>query len=517
MSSTSMLAYAGVVVVVYLITLVLYRLLLHPLAGFPGPKLAAATVLYEFYYDAIKKGQYTFQIQEMHGKYGPIVRISPEELHCNDPAFIATLYTGGSVRRDKYKHYTNQICLWMSSFGTTDHDLHRLRRSTINRFFSKTSVSKIEPMIHEKVELLGRQLCTYVEDKNPLDLVQAFNCFSMDVITAYCFGKSENFLENRLFRCDHSAALREMSFVGEYAKYCPYIIVLGISLPNSWITILNPAVGHYMQWQHEVRARICDIISQKDVGKPMAKDSPQATVFDGILDSKLPDQEKTLTRLWQELQSIIGAGTDTVSWSLSVLFFYLLNDRTVYKTLMSELENAIPNPTSQPSWNDLEKLPYLSACINEGLRLSYGLSSRLQRISPDGPMLYQPSDFVTASKSEYVIPQGTPVGMTSVMVHRNSKIFPNSEQFDPNRWLDAEGKVDRTLEKYMLIFSKGSRQCVGINLAYAELFMATGLIFRRLGPRMKLYETQLDDVEIRHAAFMTSPRLDSKGIRVLMG
>ena len=59
--------------IIYLIGLYVYRLYFDPLAKFPGLKLAAASLWYEFYYDVIKKGQYTFEIAKMHKKYGKIV------------------------------------------------------------------------------------------------------------------------------------------------------------------------------------------------------------------------------------------------------------------------------------------------------------------------------------------------------------------------------------------------------------------------------------------------------------
>jgi hypothetical protein len=55
---------------VYLIGLGIYRLYLNPIAKFPGPKLAALSSWYEFYYEVILKGQFSFHIQELHKKYG---------------------------------------------------------------------------------------------------------------------------------------------------------------------------------------------------------------------------------------------------------------------------------------------------------------------------------------------------------------------------------------------------------------------------------------------------------------
>lgn len=54
----------------YLAGLVFYRLYLSPIAKFPGPRLAAATYLFEGYYDVVKRGKYTFKIRDLHAKYG---------------------------------------------------------------------------------------------------------------------------------------------------------------------------------------------------------------------------------------------------------------------------------------------------------------------------------------------------------------------------------------------------------------------------------------------------------------
>jgi hypothetical protein len=80
---------------------------LHPLSRIPGPKLSAATYLPEFYYDVILFGCYTKQISKMHEAYGPIVRISPHEVHCSDISFADEIYAVGGRKRDKPVHQIN--------------------------------------------------------------------------------------------------------------------------------------------------------------------------------------------------------------------------------------------------------------------------------------------------------------------------------------------------------------------------------------------------------------------------
>jgi hypothetical protein len=61
---------AGAVMFFYSIFIVVYRLYFHPLARFPGPRLAAATQLYEIYFDIVKKGKFIWEIERLHQKYG---------------------------------------------------------------------------------------------------------------------------------------------------------------------------------------------------------------------------------------------------------------------------------------------------------------------------------------------------------------------------------------------------------------------------------------------------------------
>lgn len=232
-----------------------------------------------------------------------------------------------------------------------------------------------------------------------------------------------------------------------------------------------------------------------------------------MLNSELPPQEKSTARLCDDGQVTVVAGTLTTAWALSVAIFYLLSQPDTLGRLKDELKTALPDPSQQVPLAVLEQLPYLTACIQESLRLSYGVSCRLQRICPDEVLIFNDG------KVDWTIPPGTPVSMTSVLIHHNPTIFPESHSFLPDRWIK-----NPHLDKYLVSFSKGSRQCIGINLAYAELYLAFARIFRSYGSKdvhgeddlgyFELYETTLRDVEIVADLFVPRPALDSEGVRI---
>jgi cytochrome P450 len=98
--------------------------------------------------------------------------------------------------------------------------------------------------------------------------------------------------------------------------------------------------------------------------------------------------------------------------------------------------------------------------IIETIRLSYGVATRLARVAPDQTLHY--SGTFKDKPVNYAIPPKTAIGMTSVIMHADERIFPQADEFIPDRWLKKDGTRRTELERYLLSFSKGTRQCVGM-------------------------------------------------------
>ena len=93
---------AGGLLACYISCVAVYRLYFSRISHIPGPRLAALTYFYQFYYDVFPhSGQFLFQCGRLFEEYGPVIRIGPDEVQINDMAFYNELYTQGARRRDK--------------------------------------------------------------------------------------------------------------------------------------------------------------------------------------------------------------------------------------------------------------------------------------------------------------------------------------------------------------------------------------------------------------------------------
>ncbi|KAI9706760.1 MAG: hypothetical protein M1820_004730 [Bogoriella megaspora] len=508
----------------YTSSIVIYRYFFHPLARFPGPRIAALTYAYEAYYDVVKTGQYSNCIMDMHCKYGPIVRINPDELHINDPSFIDTVYAGGSKKRDKFPYFALSLGTAGSVFGTITHEHHRLRRSAISPYFSRAAVSRLEPLIRSCASKLCDQFLSPANagTGRPIELGAAYSALTTDVVTEYAFARSFNFLDDAHFQRTLRPALLAgftASFLGRQLPWLPHFTE---ALPLWLQKKINPGGSTYLEFAASVRQQVKEIQDTMKDKRGEAgyekRDGLSATIFHELMDSPiLPEKEKELRRLAEEGQIIVGAGTETTAWTLAVVTFYLLDKPDIASKLREHLQRVLVGGEI-PSWSALEQVSYLSATVQEGLRLMQGTVSRLQRIARE-PLVFRNQcawgNAVTEQK-EWVIPAGTPVGMTSVQIHHNPDIFPDPLEFVPERWLDENGHRRKDLDQYMFSFSKGSRQCLGMQLAYAELHIMIAFLVMKVLDRMKLFETTVKDVRYHHETLVMRPYPESKGVQVLV-
>ncbi|KJZ74709.1 hypothetical protein HIM_05826 [Hirsutella minnesotensis 3608] len=496
---------------IYIVLLFLYRITLHPLAGFPGPKIAGASYCYEFWFDVIRQGRYTREIVKLHARYGPIVRINPDELHCNDPAFMNEIYASGNRKRNKSKHFCASFPsdTRMGAGGTADHSLHRLRISEVNRFFSRSQVIELEDLIQLNAQKLCDKLLAY-RGCGPLDAADAFNCFTTDTLTEYCFGNSTGFLDQPGWEPNYNKPLDVFFSMVHILRHFPWLTYLMERVPLPAVKVISTNI-----WQllHHIKVEIPQQIQSMQDNFDGNTFKGRRTIFLQLLNSNLPAQEKTLERLAGEAHTILVGGTGSTTTALCALTYHLLSNPPVRSKLTAELSTVMSDPAKPPCWSTLERLPYFNAFVHEGLRLMHGSSQRLPRVATEEDLVYEgswkPSPTSPSTNVTYVVPRGYAIGMSAYIMHSDESIFPNASEFIPERWFHQKGEKD--LGRYLFTFAKGSRQCVAMQLAYAEFYICMAALTMRVLPFMELYQTKLSDIEYDHDEVIAKPKRGSKG------
>ncbi|GAB1198911.1 hypothetical protein APSETT444_008241 [Aspergillus pseudonomiae] len=354
----------------YLLWLALQRLWLSPIAHFPGPKLAALTMWYEFYYDSFLEGQYTFRIAEMHRKYGPIVRISPYELHIDDAEYYEALYSRDAPR-DKSLHLTGMFGAPASAFGTVDYRRHRIRRQPMNPFFSQQRIRQLEPMLRGMVDKLCHGLRAWKDRQAPLHMYHPFNAFTTDVVVEYTMGDSFHYLDDPDFSPQWSKTMQAIVHAGIQFKQFRWFISLFELLPRWLVMSINPDIGPVIDQKNE-SMRLANLVIDSQRSDSISTGNrttvPKGTLFHALLESTLPPEEKTADRLSQEVFTVIAAGGETTARNLATITFYLLNNPEKLEKLREELNRLDPDGTA--SLVEYEAMPYLTSVMLEGLSLA---------------------------------------------------------------------------------------------------------------------------------------------------
>ncbi|KAI3326233.1 cytochrome P450-like protein [Xylariaceae sp. AK1471] len=501
---------------IFLLTIAVQRLFLSPLSRIPGPKLAALTYYYQSYYEFFPhRGQFLFKCDELHKKYGPVIRIGPDEVHINDPWYWDETYPPPSRRRHKSPLY-----YWMggmgsfgdtSMFTTLDHDHHRIRKSAVGTFFSKQKVRELEPRLRTKVLLLRQRL---LERTGPgtVDLKDAFTALTLDIISEYCFGGSLGALD----RSDMGRSWNKLTHVAikmnPFARAFPFIARRMLDLPK-WMTDWSQDLLGATELIDIIfgltRTAMDEALADRHAGKGM-NDAQERTVVHSMMHSEaLPEHEKTLTRLANDGLVLLVAGYLTTSATLIVTMYHILAQPQIHARILRELRTVMPTPQSDlPPLLQLEKLPYLTAVIHEGTRLAHSTGGRHVRIAPDEDLNYKSRN----SKYAYRIPAGTTFSQSIYLADINEELYPRPFEFDPDRYYRENGEVTEA-QRRLVAFGKGGRQCVGTNLAWAELYLAIATLVGSVDLEIAKGTTKRD-VSVASEFFVVLMPEDGPGVKV---
>lgn len=435
---------------------------------------------------------------------GPIVRITPYEVHIDDPTFFNELYNV-TKKLDKDPWYYSWLDRNGSIFATTDADLHKLRSSVIKKAFSISSIARVEPVLRKHLETFCRRLSECRDSKTAIPMSDVFRSLAVDIITDLSLPETHNLLETPDFGAAHSDFIRGITEISLWNRHLLFVNRLFQCLPRWVVALQGPTALHVIDAVEGQKAQAQRVIENN--GEPISSKSYPVIMNEVFKFEDLPSSEKTQTRLYEEIAILIGAGSETAGHALATTTYHVLANPSVHKTLKQELHTSFTKDELKGvlSYKKLEGLPYLNACIYEGLRLATAVSGRLPRTNK-----LQPTRYSSSTSPVYLIPPGFPISMTIRDMHYSTTCFPEPTTFTPSRWLGDEKAKN---EKWFAAFGRGARGCVGRNLAMAELYMAIGNMFGRF--EVKLGEgTSRKDVDMVHDCFSAYPTRQTNGMLV---
>lgn len=347
----------------YLIGVSIYRLYLSPLSKIPGPKLAALTYLYEFYYDAIKGGQMLFHTKALHEQYGPIVRITPNGVHVNDVGFYDTIYAAGGGTKHPRNKVRHLVFHDNSMFDTYDARQHRRRRAAIAAPFSKQSIRALEPAIWAiACDYADRRLGRAAGGTGAVvELKSLWNGLTQEVIGRYCFG------------ADSMKALRggsdEAQYLGTFddfpethmhawGRMFPRLMDLVQGVPLRVLEGISPRFGKLRRFDEQIRRQIAEVLVREEE-EPLVG---LRNVFREMRDGKhLPAEDRNEAYYKEEAVSFIGAGTETTAGALTTMSYHVLANPHILSRVREELKTVMPDGGRDkvPTLAELEALPYL--------------------------------------------------------------------------------------------------------------------------------------------------------------
>ncbi|PCH44767.1 cytochrome P450 monooxygenase [Wolfiporia cocos MD-104 SS10] len=469
----------------------------HGIRSYPGPFLAKLSDAWLGWVAA--KGHRSEVVHQLHQRYGTFVRIAPNHVSISDPDALSEVYAHGNGTM-KSNFYDAFVSIQRGLFNTRSRPEHARKRKIVSHIFSQKSVLEFEPYTRQHVGALFKQwdrMCElgtkglFGEEGEGgwhgrdgrvwFDCLPWYNYLAFDIIGDLAFGAPFGMLQ----ACADAApvVVSHADAMASYGKgdapevaYFPAVQVLndrgefsaslGV-LPPHWRPLVVRFIPWYRNGNKAVKrlAGIAIAAVAKRLTAPTDRSDLLAKLQEGKDDDGNPMGREELTA--EALTQLI-AGSDTTSNSSCAITYYLAANPLVQQKLQRELDEALGNDDDPVAmYEQVKRLPYLEAVINEGLRLHSTSGIGLPRIVPEGGLTVRGQFF----------PEGTVLSVPSYTIHRDREVWgADVDAFRPERWMELDKNA---VQKTFNPFSFGPRSCVGRNLASMELLIIIGSILRR--------------------------------------
>jgi cytochrome P450 len=461
-----------------------YNIYFHPLAKFPGPRMNAMSPLPGIY--SLLRGRLPLDNKLLHDKYGSVVRVSPNELAFNSAQAWDDIYGHRQGRPNMIKdpiHVGSVDPLpGASTLTMADDENHARQRRALAHSFSQKALMEQEDIIQGYVTSLIKNLTHMSTASESFNMVNWLNFTTFDIIGDLAFGDPFGCLELGAF---HSwvALIYETVKVGALEQATRRFAPAG-----SWIQsqLVNMIPKHVRQ-----RRRDHLTYSREKVMNRLANDKTEHKDFIYYIlkqreKHNLHDNEIVLNGAL-----FIVAGSETTANLLSGLIARLIWNPDKYRKLCDEIRSAFTTEDAI-TYEASSKLPYLNACLEEGLRIHPPVPTGLLRTVPKG------GDTIDGN----FVPEGTSVAVGSWAASHNPVNFRECDSFIPERYLSKEYDSDN--KKAAQPFSLGPRGCIGRNLSYMEM----RLILTRL-----LWNFDIESVD---GAWQWDPAGEMRNMRAFM-
>ncbi|KAJ7024290.1 cytochrome P450 [Mycena alexandri] len=411
----------------------------HPLAQYPGPAMGKVTKLWGMW--IAWRGYRHLYCKKLHVTYGPYVRIGPNELSVIDGPAVRQILNSGGLDKGRYYDTGNHDYTPRTIVSLTG-EAHTAKRRVWNRAMTSAAIREYDQLLVKRTSQLLSRLG---EQNGTLDLVAWFDLFA--------FGGGFEMLRAGEDADGVGSRIRSFMKASSVAGQIPWIVSTLHLFPPVGRTIkeFNQfAQGLAIQRVKNGARGTKDLWYHLATGLEKIKPTVESSAADGVVG--------------------VIAASDTTASALSSLVWFLLSNPKYYSRVQSELDSTFVNGDDPFDVTKHEQLEFLSACINETLRLHPPLPS-------SGSRQVKPNEGARTIAGR-VIPEGTSVFLPSYSLHRSPEyFFPHPDQFIPDRWLPGSDfeKHDTSL---FIPFSLGPASCVGQKFARRELLMVLTALFK---------------------------------------